>query len=124
MGACRRSAQETAVPLLRRNAAYDCGVISFTPPPLHVPRQRRQQDQVVETEVGPPRRHDPERVRLLDVGPAGRQGANPNFPGLAEEDPMLTPGVAVASEFVLSAAQWMERVRYTESLPTVADVGS
>jgi len=49
---------------------------------------------------------------------------DPSLTGLSEEDTVLAPGVGEADHFVFLAVQWMERVRYTESLRITATTGS
>ena len=91
------------------------GRISVTPP-VELVDEPDQPDEVVDPETGPPAGEDEERIRTLDVGPAGRHRAHPLLPGLAEEDPVLTPGMGVSDEVELLAKQRMERVGHTESL--------
>ena len=56
----------------------------------------------------PPSGDDEERVGALDVGPAGRQRVHLRLSGPAVEDALLAPGVGVADELELLAAEGME----------------
>ena len=67
-----------------------------------------QGEQVRGAEVRPPGGDHEEGVGALDVGPGGRQRMHLRLAGLAEEDPLLTPGVGVADKLELLAAQGME----------------
>jgi hypothetical protein len=65
--------------------------------------------------VRPPGGDHEEGVGALDVGPAGRQRVHLRLSGLAEEDALLTPGVGVADELELLAAQGMEGMGDSEA---------
>jgi hypothetical protein len=91
------------------------GRISLTPP-VELVDEPDQGDKILDPEAGPPTGEDEERVRTLDIGPAGRQRAHPHVAGLAEEDPVLTPRVGIPDEVELLAEQRMERVGHMESL--------
>jgi hypothetical protein len=58
--------------------------------------------------VRPPGGDDEQGVGALDVGPAGGQRAHLRLSGPAVEDALLAPGVGVADELELLAAQGME----------------
>jgi len=60
--------------------------------------QPDQRDEVVDPEAGPAGSEDNEGIRTLDIGPARRQRAHPHLAGLAEEDPVLTPGMGISDE--------------------------
>ena len=68
----------------------------------------RQGEQVLGAEVRPAGGDHEEGVGPLDVGPGRRQRMDLCLAGLAEEDPLLTPGMGVADELELLAAQGVE----------------
>ena len=83
-----------------------------------------QGEQVRDAEVRPPGGDHEEGIGALDVGPGGRQRAQTCLAGLAEEDPLLAPGVGVADELELLAGEGMEGMGDRESLRTVGTVCS
>jgi hypothetical protein len=60
--------------------------------------------------VRPPGAEGHDRVDSLNVGPTRGHRVNALVSGLAEEDPVLAPGVGVADQLEASAGQGMERV--------------
>ena len=74
-----------------------------------------QGEQVLCAEVRPPGGDHEEGVGALDVGPACRQRVHLCLPGLAEEDPLLAPGMGVADQLELPAAQGMEGMGDSEA---------
>ena len=68
----------------------------------------RQGEQVLDAEVRPAGGDYEEGIRALDVGPGRRQRVHACLAGMAEEDPLLTPGMGVADELEPLAAQGME----------------
>ena len=85
-------------------------------PPGQLLEEPGQRDEVLDAEAGPTRRQHQERIGPLDVGPARRQRTDAIGSGLPEEDPVLAPGVGVADELELPAAQGVERVGHPKSL--------
>jgi len=65
--------------------------------------------------VRPPGGDDEEGVGALDVGPAGRERVHLRLAGLAEEDALLAPGMGVADELELLAAEGMEGMGDSEA---------
>ena len=81
--------------------------------------QIRQSEQILGAKQRPPGGHDDERVGRLYVGPARRQRVDTLITWLAEEHPVLAPGVGEADQLVLLTLQGMERVGDVE-LPSIA----
>jgi len=65
-----------------------------------------------------------EGIRALDVGPGRRQRVQACLAWLAEEDPLLTPGVGVTDELEALAGEGMEGMGDRETLRTVGTVCS
>jgi hypothetical protein len=107
----------------RHNASYASGINSLTPAHQFA-EQLRQQDEIFRSEVRPSGRQNQERIVSDNVGPRRWERAHPSLPMLPKKHAMLSPGVAIANQFVLTTAQRMERVRYTESLRILATTGS
>ena len=84
----------------------------------------RQGEQVLYAEVRQPGGDHEEGVGPLDVGPGRRQRVHLPLAGLAEEDPLLTPGVGVADQLESPAAQGMEGVGDREPPRTLSTVCS
>ena len=79
-------------------------------PPVELCEQGGKGQEVRDAEARPSGGEHEERIRPLHVGPARRERAHPIVAGLAEEDPVLTPGVGVSDEVERLAVQGMERV--------------
>ena len=99
----------------RHNRADINGRISVTPP-VELVDDPDEGDEVVDPEAGSAGSEHEEGVRALDVGPARRQRAHPHVARLAEEDPVLPPGMGISDEVELASEQRVERVGHTESL--------
>ena len=84
----------------------------------------RQGEQVRGAKVRSPGGDHEEGISAFDVGPGRRQRAQACFAGLAEEDPLLAPGVGVADELEPLASEGMEGMRDRESLRSVGTVRS
>jgi hypothetical protein len=74
--------------------------------------------------VGASGGEDHERIGADNIRPDRWQRPHPSLSGLSEEDSVLAPSVGEADHLVFVAVQWMERVRYTESLRIAATAGS
>ncbi len=72
----------------------------------------------------PSSREDHERIGADNIRPGRWQRADPSLSGLSEEDAVFAPGVGEPDQVVFTAAQRVERVRYTESPPIAATAGS
>ena len=82
--------------------------------------QSGQRKQIGWAEQRPAGRHDYEGIGPFHVGPARRERADTLVSGLAEEHPVLTPGVSEADQLVLLALQRVERMGNTEPLRITA----
>jgi hypothetical protein len=107
----------------RHNVVYASGINSLTPA-LQLLEQPRQLQEILRSEARTSSRQDQKRIASANVGPRRRQRAHPSLPRLSIEHAVFTPRVAIANQLVLIAAQWMERVRYTESLRILTTTGS
>ena len=87
-------------------------------------KEIRHGEQVLGAKHRAPGRHHDERVGHVDVGPARRQRIDTLVIRLAEEHPVLSPGVGEADQLVLLALQGVERMSDTEPLPIAAGVSS
>ena len=93
-------------------------------PPVELREEPAQRDEIIGAEERPTGREREVRVGPLHIGPAGRQRADSIGSGLNEEHPVLAPGVGIADELELAAAQRMERVGHSNSLRIVPTAGS
>ena len=84
----------------------------------------RQGEQVLYAEVRPAGGDHEEGVGALDVRPGRRQRMDLCLAGLAEEHPLLTPGMGVADQPELLPRQGMEGMGDRESLRTFSTVCS
>lgn len=75
----------------------------------------RQGEQVRGAEVRSPGGDHEQGIGSLDVGPACRQRMHLCLSGPAEEDALLAPGVGVADQLELLAAQGMEGMGDSEA---------
>jgi len=107
----------------RQNASYTCGINSLTLA-LEFAEHLGQPEKVFRSEVRPPGRQDHKRVFAGYVGPRRRKRPYPSLSRLSKEDSVLAPGMGEANQLVFLAAQWMKRVRYTESLRILATASS
>jgi len=79
-----------------------------------------QGEQVLGAEVRPAGGDHQEGVGALDVGPGRRQRADLCLSRLAEEDPLLTPGMGVADQLELLPRQGMEGMGDREPFRTLS----
>ena len=89
--------------------------------PAHV---ARQSEQVVNSEARSPGRQDKEGVDPVYVGPVRRNRTDKFLSGLPVEHPVVTPGVGVANQLEILAAQRMEGMDDDEPSRTVATICS
>jgi len=67
---------------------------------------------------------DQECIGSANIRPIRWQRPDASLSRLSVEDSVFTPGVGEADHYILTPAQRMERVRYTESLRIAATTGS
>jgi hypothetical protein len=107
----------------RQNVPYTSGINSLTLA-VQFAEQHGQLEKVLGSQVRPPGRQDQERIFSAYVSPRRRQRPYPSLARLSKEDSVLAPGMGEANQLVFVTAQWMERVRYTDSLRILATTGS
>lgn len=96
--------------LAGRNRSYRLGIISFTASQLKFSQQPCKDEQVIDTKQCPAVSDHNQGIGLDDAGPHRRHRADTVVVGTAEEDALLAPGMGVAQQLELLAAQRVVRM--------------